>query len=328
MVVVHHTAVLSQIPILAFATHISAPFAVQAFFVVSGFLVTMSFDNSRSVYSYALKRLRRIAPAYVFVVGGTAVALCVISNLSWREYFGSVAFWKYLFFNLALANFAAPSLPGVFQSNPVLAVNGSLWTIKIEIAFYLLVPAMIYAVRRFGNRRVFAVLFAGSLLWKLGFDAIGISLHQKLYVDLAKQIPGQLSFFVGGAYAYYQTRQGDSLPRIFSLPVVLVCILGYATCDGLLADIIEPLAVTLIVCWAAIGDLNLPPLGRYGDFSYGTYLYHFPLIQTAIATGLFAISPLAAECTVIVAVAACATFSWFVVEKPWVYRKFASPKQA
>ena len=125
MVVVFHVGLLSQAPSLALATQVSATFAVQAFFVVSGFLVTMSFENSSSLITYAKKRLRRILPAYVFVVVAAALALCAMSTLAPSDYFRHREFWRYLGFNLVLSNFSAPSLPGVFQSNVETAVNGS-----------------------------------------------------------------------------------------------------------------------------------------------------------------------------------------------------------
>src|SRR5882757_3200354 len=76
MVVVFHVGVLANVASLGrLPQYVSATFAVQAFFVVSGFLVTMSYENTRSLRSYALKRLRRIAPAYIVVVVGAALLL-------------------------------------------------------------------------------------------------------------------------------------------------------------------------------------------------------------------------------------------------------------
>ena len=317
MVVIHHMGMLSRAPSLAWTTHISAPFAVQAFFVVSGFLVTMSFESSPTVLSYALKRLRRIAPAYVVVVAGGALTLSLVSSLPAREYFVNREFWRYLVFNLGLANFAAPELPGVFQSNVVTAVNGSLWTIKIEVAFYCFVPLLVWAVRRIGYKKVLLFLFVASVIWKIGFDAMAIAANSRLAAELGKQLPGQLCFFCGGAWAYYRTREGVGIP----ITAALAGVLAYAFEYGILNDVLEPLAVSAIVYWAAVAAPRLPALGTYGDFSYGTYLYHFPLIQTAVMWGLFRWSPLAAMGIVSASVAMCAMLSWFVVEHPLLRRR-------
>src|SRR5581483_10427826 len=144
LVVFFHIAVLSAVSSLDWMPrYMSATFAVQAFFVVSGFLVTMSCENSSSLGSYAIKRFRRIAPAYVTVVVGAAILLSFMSALPARQYFSHPDWWRYVGYNLLLSNFNAPDLPGVFQSNPQAAVNGSLWTIKVEVGFYLVVPIMV-----------------------------------------------------------------------------------------------------------------------------------------------------------------------------------------
>jgi peptidoglycan/LPS O-acetylase OafA/YrhL len=315
MVVVFHVGLLSQAPALALATQVSATFAVQAFFVVSGFLVTMSFENSSSLVTYAKKRLRRILPAYVFVVVVAAFALSAMSTLAPADYFSHREFWRYLGFNLALSNFSAPGLPGVFQSNVESAVNGSLWTIKIEVAFYCVVPLLVLAVRRFGMARALATVFVASVLWKVGFGLAFANSGAEIYAKLAKQLPGQLSFFVGGAWAYYRTRAGAALPGW----AAALGVLAYLFAGGTLLDVIAPLAVTAIVYWAAVSAPSLPRVGKHGDFSYGVYLYHFPLVQVFVAMGVFQWSPLAACLMLTLLVAAAAVVSWFLVEAPMLH---------
>ncbi len=317
MVVLFHAGLLSQAPPLAWMLHISATFGVQAFFVVSGFLVTMSFENSSSIKSYFLKRVRRIAPAYIIVVLGAACTLSAISTLSAHDYFTSPEFWRYLAFNLTLSNFSAPTLPGVFQSNFMSAVNGSLWTIKVEVAFYCLVPLMVWASRRIGASRVLLIVFVTSLLWKIGFDATATFTGSEIYGKLAKQLPGQLCFFAGGALAYYRTRAGKGISTI--LPALGV--IAYALSSNIfIQDIAAPLSVTAIVYWAAIVAPRLPPVASNGDFSYGIYLYHFPIIQSLVALGLFHRSALAAFLMLVVAVGMCAVLSWHIVEYPALRR--------
>ena len=115
--------------------------AVDVFFILSGFWVTLSYLKSVSVKEYAIRRIRRIFPQYAMVVVLGAVLLASFSSLELRAYFSSSEFWKYLAANLCTLNFLHPSLPSVFGD---MAVNGSLWTIKIELAFYVLLPAVIF----------------------------------------------------------------------------------------------------------------------------------------------------------------------------------------
>ena len=320
MVVVFHIGVLSQAASLAWCLHISATFAVQAFFVVSGFLVTMSFEHSSSIKSYASKRVRRIMPAYIVVIVAAALILSALSVLPWSAYFTSRELWRYLGFNLILSNFSAPTLPGVFESNFITAINGSLWTIKIEVAFYCLVPFMVWATRRFGAKKVLSTVFVASILWKIGFNIAAAATGAEIYAKLAKQLPGQLCFFAGGAWAYYHTREGKSI----SGAVAAVGAIVYATSSGgWFNDLTAPLAVTAVVYWAAIAGPRLPAVAKHGDFSYGVYLYHFPLVQTFIALGTFRWSPLAGWMASVTVVGVSAVLSWKLVERPTLHRSVA-----
>src|SRR5438445_1257196 len=107
MVMVFHTGVLSEHPSLAFMGRWCSPtFAVQAFFFVSGFLVTMSYEKSSSLRSYAEKRFRRIAPAYAFVVLGAAICFAPLSEYTLHRYFTDTGLTRYVFFTLILNNYA------------------------------------------------------------------------------------------------------------------------------------------------------------------------------------------------------------------------------
>lgn len=316
MVVVYHLGFLTQTESLDWArVHVSAAFAVQAFFVVSGFLVTMSFEKSSSWWSYFDKRLRRILPAYVFVVSAAAVSLSAISSLSLRAYFSDPGFRRYLLYNLSLENFKAPSLPGVFPHNFVNTVNGSLWTIKIEVGFYVAVPFIVLAIRRYGYRATLAVLFAASLLWRVSLEHYSWLHNNDMYARLARQLPGQLCFFVGGAWAYYRLREG-SMPRF--VPALAGAVV-YALSDGTTLLLVAPAAVTAVVSWAALSGPRLPAAGAYGDYSYGIYLYHFPIIQTCIACGLFvAHSPGPSTLGICSLVLLSGVISWFAIERPYL----------
>ena len=111
--------VLSRAPALEIFSHVfSANIAVKGFFVISGYLVMMSYENSSSIREYAEKRLRRIYPAYAAVVLACAIAGAFFSALPLAEYAGA-GLLRYLAANLAFLNFLAPSLPGVFEGQPV-----------------------------------------------------------------------------------------------------------------------------------------------------------------------------------------------------------------
>jgi peptidoglycan/LPS O-acetylase OafA/YrhL len=98
-------------------------------------------------------------------------------------------------------------------------------------------------------------------------------------------------------------------------------VLAYAATFGVLNDLLAPAAVTAVVYWSAIAGSRLPRVGKYGDFSYGLYLYHFPIVQSFIALGLFAAAPLLSAITVFLAAIVTGIASWFLVEHPSLQRK-------
>ena len=151
-VVFYHISALTHIPAFAdFGKYLSGAYAVKSFFVISGMLIYRSHLKSSSLASYLEKRVRRIYPAYFTVVALAAVALLPLSTLPASQYFG-LGFWKYVAANLV---FLKPSgtLPGVFTSNSLQAVNGALWTLRVEVTFYLFVPVMCIYARASARKR-------------------------------------------------------------------------------------------------------------------------------------------------------------------------------
>ena len=286
MVVFVHAGVLIGHPSLApLYRYISSDIAVQAFFVISGLLIVQSYDRSRTFRSYLGKRVRRVYPAYLLVILLCAAGGIVLTSLPPGEYLGAGAL-KYLAFNLTFLNFVAPALPGVFEGNPIAAVNGSLWTLKVEVSFYLAVPLLVLAIRRFGALVVLVSLYFLSALYMAGGLMLAERTGHGIYDLLAKQLPGQMAYFCVGAGAYYlaQRRALPILPMIV-LGSVLLIASGF-----FLPLLLRPIGLGLLVLGCAYGPW-VGNFSRYGDFSYGIYIVHFPIIQTLVAYRVLADSP-------------------------------------
>ena len=145
-IIYEHSVFLSSFSLPVFEI---SSICVKVFFILSGFWVTISLLRSESVKQYALKRIKKILPPYFTVVIGFAILLCVFSTLSPKEYFSNAGFWKYLAANLTTLNFLHTFLPGVFEGLPLNgAVNGALWTIKVEIAFYVVLPFLFFVISK------------------------------------------------------------------------------------------------------------------------------------------------------------------------------------
>lgn len=279
----------------AFAKYLSPTFAVKSFFVISGLLIYRSYTRSSSFGSYLEKRVRRIYPAYFTVVVVAAIALSPLSSFPLTQYYGA-GFWKYLGANLIFLNFLAPTLPGVFTSNVMPAVNGALWTLKIEVAFYLSVPAIHYLCNRFGTRKTIATLFCLSCVWKYGFaflDAyhsdhgfLSFDSSRSLYSQLGAQFPAQLVYFTAGILLLLYFEQ---LKRHF-LSIACITTVLYLVDHWFTRGVLDVFWISGVVFvfgfWRYLGNFS-----KYGDFSYGVYIVHFPIIQVLITLGLAKLSP-------------------------------------
>lgn len=315
-----HAHVLSGEPVLApLSRHLSSDLAVKAFFVVSGYLVLMSYERARSIGDYADKRIRRVYPAYFAIVVVCAAFGVFFSTLPPADYLsGGVA--AYLAANLVFLNFLAPNLPGVFAANPVTEVNGALWTLKVEVMFYALVPLIAWLCRRLGALGVLAALYLGSVAYYLALGHLAQVHSSQLYAQLQRQLPGQLAYFVAGGAAFYFE---DVLAKRWGLYGAAAAA-AYATLmllrNPVFDALLYPAVLALLVVYAAVGLRCLGNFGRFGDFSYGIYVVHFPLLQVLVSIGLFRASPLLALAVATFGVLTLAALSWHLVEKPFLRR--------
>ncbi len=317
IVVMAHVAILTKnavfMPLLDF---FNSRLAVEGFFVVSGYLISASYENTSSVRSYFEKRLRRIFPAYFTVVLICALFLFFVSGNSFGDYFNTN--WiKYLFYNLIFLNFLQSTLPGVFEGQAFSAVNGALWTIKIEVMFYITLPVIIWLMNRVGRLKVMISVYILSVSYALFMNSLASQDGGGIYAILARQLPGQLSFFMSGALLYYYSGHF----RRFWVGYLLiggVCFFLERHLPSIYP--LYPFALAVLVICFAIILKHLGNWGRYGDVSYGVYIWHFPLIQLFVALGFFHASPWLAFAMFMVSLFAIALLSWHLIEKPFLRR--------
>jgi peptidoglycan/LPS O-acetylase OafA/YrhL len=295
LVVFFHIGYLSGNPLFAnLPRYFSGHLAVEGFFAISGFLIFASYERSSSLKDYYIKRAARILPGYWL-----STAVCLFIAFS----YGSFHVARFLFANLTFANFLAGDIPGVFASNPMTAMNGALWTIKIEVMFYILVPVIVWLSRRINRDAVLWSLFALSILYRV------LMADHNTY---ALQLPGQLSFFMIGALIHYHVRFFEINGKWITLAAVILYAAHLAT--GWF--VLRPAAVATLTLSVSLLAPTVKGPTRWGDFSYGTYVLHWPVIQLFVAAGLYRDHPWAAMALTVISIALAATFSWFVVEKP------------
>lgn len=315
IVLVVHAYELSGFPELkVFAGLLSSDVAVKSFFVVSGFLIFMSCERSSSLAGYAAKRARRIYPAYVAVVSLCAIGLVLASAKPITEYF-SLAWVTYVVANLAFLNFVQPSLPGVFEANRLPFVNGALWTLKIEVMFYMSVPIFVWAFRRTGRLPLLLVGYCLSVAYAAWFARAAARTGSGLYLELGRQLPGQLSYFLAGGFFYYYLPVLERYTGWFLAGAVA----ALAANRLWPLPVLEPFALATVVVGCGV-FAYAGNAGKYGDFSYGVYILHFPVIQLLLQAGWFAGNPYGLLVTTILITAAAAIAMWHLVEKRWLLR--------
>lgn len=293
---------------------LSSEIAVQAFFVVSGFLIFMSYERSSSLASFAGKRIRRIYPAYFTIIMACALSLWTVSSMDFGGYF-STGWLKYVASNLVFLNFLHQNLPGVFEGHLFDAVNGVLWTLKIEVMFYVSVPVFVWLFRRLGHLPVIAGTYVLSLLYAWAFTWQAQRTGSGIYLELARQLPGQLSYFMAGAFLYYFLPVFERRPVYFVTAAALVFIARLY----LPTTAVEPLALAILVTFFGLYGY-LGNFGKYGDFSYGVYIIHFPVIQVFLHFRLFETQPAAYLVLVAFTTLLGAMLMWHLVEKRFLLR--------
>lgn len=264
--------------------------AVGGFFAISGFLMYPNYTRHSDPLRYTRQRARRILPPYLFIVLACAFGFAFISDLPLTEYFTSKGLAGYLGANVTFLNWLHPDLPGVFNGGEYVspAVNGSLWTMKVEWCLYFSVPIFVWVaghMRRLPAAWIALAVIAVSIAYRQAFTWLYDSTGREIYEILRRQIFGQLSFFYAGMLVYFIK---DLVIR-HAIPVLLLgtairIILPFTTESA--AIIFEPFAIAAIVMSISLFPRDIKFLRHRNNISYEMYLFHFPLIQLGIHLGL------------------------------------------
>jgi peptidoglycan/LPS O-acetylase OafA/YrhL len=303
-----HANELSNASSLGFIHYfLSSGTAVKVFFTISGFLIIMSYERSQSLKSYAQKRFKRIYPGYIVSILLFAAILPVVERAPYEVY-TSWEYVKYLLVNSVFLNFIAPGVQGIFDNNSLHAINGALWTIKIEVMFYICVPFIAFSCKR----QPFYVL---AMLYTIGFLYPYIIENMGGRQVLSKQFPGQIHFFAAGMAIYYFYGVIATRIRVCVIFAILGLILHYTG----ISNILYPLALAIGVYFFAFRFPALD-LSKIGDLSYGVYIIHFPIVQVMVSQGVFRYSERLGLLLASVTVLLGSYLMWHLIEKRFLLR--------
>ena len=304
---------------------VAGTLAVGAFFSLSGMMVTISARH-RSGGQYLLARLLRIAPAYIVVLVVSAFVLAPIIYFDLHHSFGGFQLFAPKGPIAYVINDAALSLStwrwgilDVFQAipgnnpQPFSIINGSLWSIPVEVRCYVIALLLVIVGRRVGGT---TAMVAGAGIF--GFATIAYHLRPEMVVSIAPDFLAPIFYqwvlvFLCGAIA------GTLADRIRLTPlvsVVVVCVFAALMIWGghnatLLAYASCCLVIPVVARWIPRRIVRI----FRNDVSYGTYLWGFPVSQTLAYMGLVAYPVLFIGGAIAVSIA-IATISWVAIERP------------
>jgi peptidoglycan/LPS O-acetylase OafA/YrhL len=305
---------------------------VQAFFIISGFLMFQSFERSNDVLSFFEKRVRRIIPAYVTVIFLSAMLGLWLTHLSIQQYL-SVDLIKYVLWNLIFLNFMHPFLPGVFDDLPIHYINGPLWTLKIEVAYYVLMPLLFRIGQRIGFISLFLTLYVLSVIYSSYMNELANQTGAHVYSILAAQLPGQMCYFASGALV--ASYRPDHLAFGDAKTFFCVALGGVALVSAgifyLGVSILQPAILAAIVLSFCLAGPKLGGWMKYGDWSYGIYIIHFPVLQSMRSTNVLENHQNLLFLVASVSIFGLSFIIWNLIERPalkgrWMKRQAAQSR--
>ena len=301
--------------------------AVKSFFVLSGFLLAHALRNQSSLLRFTVRRIFRIMPAFwvcLLVISFVMVPVLAKVLAPWP-----ISYWESLTMgprnaltflaNNAFLQIQQWKIPPVFGQNKLpLIINGSLWTLPCEALCYafLGLSALLGLARRRSAALVgFALLYLPCVIatfqpiprlteksaWEMIFNW---SVHPAGY--------GLLLAFVSGVAAHSLTGGKPFWNRTHFSAAVLALLLSFWLGGFAL---VWPFVLPYLLLSLAY-RLPFQSVGKLGDFSYGTYLYAFPIQQCLYNFNVHHAGFLAYFAAAAFLSVACGALSWHLVERP------------
>jgi peptidoglycan/LPS O-acetylase OafA/YrhL len=238
------------------------------FFFLSGFLVTGSAFRMKKTAAFLACRVSRILPALLTEVLLSAFVLgAMTTTLPLGAYYKSPEFLPYM---LNVVGSLHYWLPGVFTGHPVSIVNINLWTLPYELRCYLIMTALV-ATGIIFQRRLYLGIFMIASFYLLALFPASHWWHSDY--NHVRPVLLVYSFFLGALCRVFDDRVPMSR-ELAACSLLLVPLIKYDY-----TQIVGLFAICYLALWIGLRDLRKFPLARRGDYSYGIYLYGFPIQQ-------------------------------------------------
>jgi len=325
----HHTLEHLKVGHKWFLPEISALFpGVPIFFFVSGFLISKTYEKNSEIMEYSRNRILRIYPALI------ACTFLAILSVFLTGYFNNikVSIAQIVIWIAGQISFIQFYNPDFMRGFGTGVLNGSLWTLTVELQFYILVPILYWILSLSGRNR----LRENTILIILVFLFIAINItHHQLHHQYSKKLlfklwsvsfsPWFYMFLVGVLFQ----KNFEWIYRIlhgrFLIMLLIYIPSAYFTkfYFGNIGNDINALLYFLLALFIFSFAYSFPKLGNYllkkNDVSYGVYIYHIPIVNLFIYFGY--VSDMVFVLLVLILTIIVASISWVFIEKPAIKLK-------
>ncbi|MDH5611264.1 MAG: acyltransferase [Gammaproteobacteria bacterium] len=301
--------------------HFSQMFpGVPIFFFISGFLISKSYESNHKLVEYFQNRILRLYPGLIICVSFSFILIYVSGYLVTTN--ASAIDWLALYFaKTSILQFYNPDFMRAYGDG---VLNGSLWTITVEIQFYILVP-VIYSffklldTEKHNLKLILLIIF--FLFINRIYAYIPDEYHNNVLYKLFRVsfLPWFYMFLFGVLAQKNFTFFYKLLANKFIHLFIIYCIVGYLsqTYKIALGNNINPIVFLILVSTAFSFSYSFAGLSKTllkgNDISYGTYIYHMPIVNFMIYLGYTESLDYAIYALIITTL--LAVTSWLVIEK-------------
>jgi peptidoglycan/LPS O-acetylase OafA/YrhL len=280
---------------------------VPVFFVISGFLVSASFERNNDIKRYALNRVLRIFPA---------LWVCILITIVCFSLTGANFFNKEFLLWLPFQLIGLVYTPHFLQNYGFGSYNGSLWTIPIELQFYILIPVIYWFFSKVNFKWFLLFLFILFAGFNLAFKMINIPSNINKFIGYTFIVHFYL-FLLGVIFQRLQL-----FKRMIIYNKAIYWVIVYCVYSFLFFKVLEEncfLVIQYTLCGFCVLSIayTCPDaaqrLLRGNDISYGIYIYHGLLLALIVQLHLVTAVNLPAVAIVTFIIA---YISWISVERP------------
>lgn len=257
--------------------------SVDIFFITSGFLIYGSIFRRKSILYFIWARVLRIYPALIVsIIFCTFIVGLFFTKNTALEYLCNYDVYKFFIKNITLIFGVEYQLPGVFFDNPYKnVVNGSIWTLPYEVEMYVCLATISYILMLFEkwfNTNIIKIIF---LCITIAAISLEICYNFKLIDSSMPWFVHLFSMFFIGV-SYYICRENIYIySKLFFLLVFLITSSFFLKEAFFIVYYISLPYLLFYLAYVPSGKIRM--FNKIGDYSYGMYIYAFPVQQSIVA---------------------------------------------